>query len=73
MKLVQKLIIKCWKNQGILNTGCEYWFSDFKHTVNETSDVVIDLSGKLIEICVKTLIACNIARVGNFIKAILKC
>ena len=44
-----------------------------EYTVNETSDVAIDLSGKLIEICVKTLIARNIAQVGNFIKAILKC
>jgi hypothetical protein len=42
-------------------------------TVNEGSNVAIDLSGKLIEIYVKPLLARNIAQVGNFIKAILKC
>jgi hypothetical protein len=41
------------------------------NTVNEGSDVAIDLSGKLIEIYVKPLLARNIAQVGNFIKAIL--
>ena len=43
-----------------------------KCTVNETIDVAIDLSGKLIEIYVKPLLDRYIAQVGNFIKAILK-
>ena len=42
------------------------------YTVNETIDVAIDLSGKLIEIYVKPLLDRYIAQVGNFIKAILK-
>ena len=33
------------------------------YTVNESSDVEIDLSGKVIEIYVKTLVARNIAQV----------
>ena len=39
-------------------------------TVNETIDVVIDLSGKLIEIYVKPLLDCYIARVGLCSKAV---
>ena len=41
------------------------------YTVSEASDVAIDLAAELIDFYAKMLVDCYIAKVGNFVLAIL--